>query len=123
MPRKCLLLLLGIFSIGCLELFKKPDEPILDKPTQTIISADIAFNNYKKEIAKNYLTLADRVDAGEFEYVAQMVDAYKLMDKASREQVSIPINERFEKEIGGDELNKENASRLLRQLAKELKHD
>lgn len=112
------LLLCIILVCGCIP---KVDIGQHGSPTPLVTSgAKECFDHYKIGVANNYRKLAERVDAGEFEYVAQLIDAYKVLDKETRKESSAAINKRFADTIGSDQLDKNVAAKLLRELADEL---
>lgn len=83
-------------------------------------SAAVAFDNYRKETANNFRILATNCSAGKYEFVSELVDEAKALDKSAKDKRSKPIDAEFAKELGNDKLDKDKAFVLLNKIADEL---
>ena len=109
-----------LLVVGCAPPYKpttKTNTP--DKPTQTV-SASKAFDIYKKDTAANFRQLAVECENGTYEYVSELVDASKKLDKLSKDKRSRPIDQVFAKELGNDKLDKDKAVEVLNKIADDL---
>lgn len=108
----------SILLVGCVKPYS-PNKPKALEQNKVVIAAT-AFDNYRLEKIKIYRELAERTAKGEFEYVAQLLDAHTKLDIEARKISGAPINTRIAAAIGSDKLDKDAGAKILRQLADEL---
>ena len=118
MARYIIIVSLLIF-VGCAPPYNPQPKVDTIKPVLAI-TPSVAFNNYKKEVAANYRKLAQNCLDGSYEFVSELVDAAKALDKESKPTMSKPIDRLFADALGNDKLDSKKAADVLIKVADDL---
>lgn len=105
-----------LLFVGCAPPYKP--QPKMD--TIKAITPSAAFDNYKKEVAANYRKLAQNCLDGSYEFVSELVDAAKSLDKESKPTMTKPIDKLFADALGNDKLDPKKAADVLIKVADDL---
>ena len=114
-----LFLTVSLLFSGCIQPYTPPGQDQTD-PKVVVVSPSQAFDQYKLDIASNFRSLAQRCADGDFEYVSELLDAAKELDKAAKIKRSQVIDKKVAAALGTDELDRAKAVDVLLKIADDL---